>query len=268
MDNYFISSCNLDGKLYQFCFDQIKIKNINTIDTGNIRGLTQVKNKILYVKNDILFETNIKGDKYKMFKLPCNGHDIKFEKSNKNLLFAGTQNNTLYRLSLNGEVLREIRFDVKYWFNCVCVIPEGRVLVCLSCKRPNNESKIIILDNDFNIKTEYICPEKDEIHSPFYFKNKAYWCRSNTNRVNKSDLNFKKIEEVIFNDSGYTRGLYITNDLIILGTSENRHSENSTCISEINCGCIHLYKSKQTIYKEKVESLEIYDVLKYKHAKL
>jgi len=263
MSTYFISSCQKGG-IHKFNFDN-KMIDYATIDVGNIRGLTQVDCSVFYVKDNFLFKL-VKEKIFKVCDLPCHGHDIKYNHFDNTLFFMGTQNKKLYEITIKGKILREIEFDSKYWMNCIEVFND-KIIVFLSCKRPNNESKIILYDKKFNICAEYACPDKDEIHSPFFYNNEIYWCRSNKNLVVKSSLDFSIIKKVVKNNSGYTRGLYVDKKFMILGTSENRHAENSSCVSNINQGCIHTYIDQKIISTFKIDFLEIYDILKYKNVK-
>jgi hypothetical protein len=261
MSTYFFSSCQNDGGLHKLDPKGV----ITTLDSGNIRGLTQIGSYVFYVKDNKLFKT-IKDKTFKVFDLPSHGHDIKYRKNLKTLLFMGTEKKKLYELSLNGKTIREIEYDSKYWMNCIGLTNKG-IIVFLSCKRPRNESKILYYDQDFKIISEYECPEKDEIHSPFFYRDNLYWCVSNKNLVVKSDLRFKNIKEVAINYDGYTRGLHIDDRYMMLGTSENRHAENSKCTSNLNQGCIHQYENKKILKSLTINCKEVYDIIKYKNVK-
>jgi hypothetical protein len=260
MNEYFVSSCQ-NGGLHKFYNEEY-----TTLDTGNIRGLTQAGASVLYVKDNVLSKV-IDDATYKMFRLPCHGHDIKYRSSTESLLFMGTEHRKLYELSLSGTIVREIEYDPKYWMNCIEITPDQKTIVFLSCKRPQDEAKILLYDPAFNLINEYVCPAKDEIHSPFFYKDELYWCRSNKNLVVKSDLTFSNVKDVVTNYNGYTRGLYIDDDFMLLGTSENRHAENSNCISNLNQGCIHQYKNGELMSSSKLLCIEVYDILKYKNVK-
>ena len=260
MNEYLISSCQ-NGGLHRLSLDG----KYTTTDSGNIRGLTQVGSSIVYVKDDHLFK--VVGDqRFQLFKLPCHGHDIKYRSKTKTFLFMGTQNRKLYELSLIGEIIKEIQYDHKYWMNCIEITDEG-VIVFLSCKRPLSDSKIIFYDQSFNVCSEYECPKKDEIHSPLFYNGELYWCRSNVNSVVRSDLSFSQVEEVVVNHDGYTRGLYIDDECMLVGTSENRHAENSNCRSNLDHGCVHQYKKQTLIASFKLHCREVYDILKFNNVK-
>lgn len=273
---YFVSSCCQSGKgnlsantggLHHFFFNE-GILNGTTIDGGNIRGLTQTKSLVFYVKDNILLKV-INNKVFELFNLPCHGHDVKYKSATDTFLFVGTEFRKLYELSITGKTIREIEFDYKYWLNCIAITTEQKMIIFLSCKRPCYKSKIVVYDKNFKFCQEYVCPAHDEIHSPYVYKDKLYWCRSNKNLVVKANLDsLNNTEEVIVNNDGYTRGLHVDDDFIIVGTSENRHAETSKCMSKLNQGCIHTYRKNGNLVSSfKIGHLEVYDILKYSYDK-
>ena len=128
-----------------------------------------------------------------------------------------------------------------------------------------SKSKILFLDFSFHQIWSYNCFDNDEIHSPFFLDGYLYWCRSNWNGVVRAsiDSKLKDIEKIILNYDGYTRGLFLYDKNIVLGTSSNRHKENSNCQANLNHAVLHFYdqsfmiKNKIDIIEEK----EIYDIL-------
>lgn len=241
-----------DGGLYKYDEELFKI------DIGNVRGVTFFENDIYYIKDDAIFTLN-----GKLFNLPAKlGHDCRYY--NGLLYLMATEMRTLYQFSLTGKIKREMKFDVAYWANCCWPLLKG-LLVFLSAKRPYSKSKIVFFDNDWNFNWEYNCFENDEIHSPFVFNDDLYWCRSNRNAVVKASLSSKlrDIKKVLINNDGYTRGLVITKDLIIVGTSENRHSENSLCQAKQQHGCIHFYNLENCKFQKTIhlDCKEVYDII-------
>jgi hypothetical protein len=80
--------------------------------------------------------------------------------------------------------------------------------------------------------------------------------------VVKASINrqLKDASEIIVNYDGYTRGLFLKDDLLILGTSENRHTENSSCQSNIQQGCVSFYKNSKLYDKIFLPHKEVYDI--------
>lgn len=250
---YFTCPSQTSGGLY--CFD----KKIEKITSGNCRGLTIIDKNFLYV-----ISNNIQLSDKKRISLKSLAHDVKYDEKNKFLYIMLTENNKIQKITVDGCVIAELIFSENYWPNC-CLPYDGGVFVFLSKKRPYSKSKILFLDDELNEVWSYNCFDNDEIHSPCVFDRNLYWCRSNWNSVVKAtiDSKLKNIQTIILNNDGYTRGLYVDDEIVLLGTSSNRHKENSNCQSNINNAVLHIYdnfftlKNKLNIIEEK----EIYDII-------
>lgn len=253
---FYVSSCQTGG-LYQF---DSWGSTPSLLANGNIRGITSSNSAIFCVKDDKLCK--VANDSLNIqFSLPCHGHDIKYDKESQTFLFVGTPNNTIYELSQQGEIINQMILETGYWPNCLSITNQKNLVIFLSSRRPNPASKIVVSNRNFHILWEYICHPHDEIHSPYTVGDELYWCCSNKNSVMKCDLKFQSVNEIIRNEAGYTRGLAITDQYLLLGTSENRHAENSKCISRIPQGCVHLYKNNTLIKSTVIQSQEVYDIL-------
>jgi hypothetical protein len=247
----FYISCPNDGGLYLFANQKLSL-----IKQGNIRGMTLKGSDLYFVDGQTV--KNLQDDN--LFYLPkIFWHDIRYHDGYFYLM--ATEYKQLYQVDESGKTIRLKNFEDCYWPNCCVKSPDG-LIVFLSAKRPYSKSKIIFLDCSLDIKWEYNCFDYDEIHSPFLINNDLYWCRSNTNRVVKAsiDRQLKDASEVIVNYDGYTRGLFLKDDLLILGTSENRHAENSSCQSNMQQGCVSFYKNGKLYDKIILPHKEVYDI--------
>ena len=257
---FLISSCQSDGGLHSLSLLKDNFILKEHIDTGNVRGVTEIGEKKYYVKNNSLysyFDDNVKFE----FVLPNYGHDIKYDNKLNVFWFAATPDRAVYKLSVDGVILGSILFDSKYWLNCIS-LHEDCLIIFLSSKRPFPDSKIVCYTRELDFLWEYNCNPKDEIHSPVLFKGFLYWCISNKNLVVKSDVanQLNEVINVVQNNNGYTRGLYIDDDFLVVGTSENRHSENCRCISNINKATVNIYKKDEIVFSKILSCKEIYDI--------
>lgn len=253
---YYISSPNKGG------LQLFENNNLSQIKNGNFRGLTYKEETLYFVNGDKIynFHTQVFND------LPNRlWHDIKYCDKKKCFYLISSETQELLEISPTGKIKKQIKFNSSFWPNCCLPIFDTQLIVFLSVKRPYSKSKIICLNEKLEILWEYLCFENDEIHSPFLFQEHLYWCRSNKNCVVKASLDSKlrDAKKIIINNFGYTRGLHISENYIVLGTSENRHSENSCCQSIVDHGCVHFYNTdnfnlQKTIH---LSYKEVYDIL-------
>lgn len=262
---YVTAPCN--GGLFD-----VKIRKETTVDkitTGNIRGITKKNSEIFFANGDTNAIHSLNSVKY---KLPEKGsiHDLKYCKNADCFYVMAPEHKKIFKIDFkSGEILNELNLDSSYWPNCCLQTLKNEIIVFLSSKRTSYKSKIICLKNNFEKKWECYCNEGDEIHSPFLVDDNLYWCISNRNMVVKASVskNLKNVKRIIINNEGYTRGLLIHKNMLILGTSENRHAETTFCNSKTNQGCIHFYKiiNDKNIYSFektiKLETKEIYDII-------
>ncbi len=245
----------------------LRSKKIEKLMSGNIRGICKNDNSIYYVNGD---KNAIFSNGSELFSFNGNGslHDLKYFE--KNFYLMSTIERKMIKFDIDGKLISELSFDNSYWPNCCIIDPKTKnILVFLSAKRPYSNSKIVCLDENNNFLWEFNCLEGDEIHSPFLINDKLYWCRSNHNCVVSGSLSLHlcDIKKILTNNSGYTRGLYLTDTELFLGTSENRHAETSLCNSELNTGGVHYYSLENNKFILKhtfcLETKEVYDIIAY-----
>lgn len=250
---YFTCPSQTKGGFY--CYD----KNLEKLSCGNCRGLTNINENILYVKSSGIHFIN-----KQIVELDSLAHDIKYDKKNKCFYVMLTESRKIQKITFDGFVVSQMSFSEDYWPNC-CLPWDGGIFVFLSKKRPYSKSKILFLDEKLNQAWSYNCFDNDEIHSPCILGQDLYWCRSNWNTVVRATIEseLKNIQTIILNNNGYTRGLYIDDQNILLGTSSNRHKENSNCKSYVNNAVLHLYDKNFTLKNQLniPEEKEIYDVM-------
>ena len=270
LEKFLITSHSQNGGIFEL---NLKNEKFKKLVSGKYRGIKKIENQYLAVNENkglVLLNKNFK--KLKILKLPKwhNAHSVAYNNKSKIIYLAVTGFDQIYCIRYPSlEIKKIIDFSKKklivdsFHLNGLLYL-KNKLYVSMFSKKgtwKNNKwndgtigyYKIPNFEKFYAVKTKLKQP-----HSLTNFRNEIYYC-------NSIDYEIKSLKNFNFKLNGYTRGLYIDNNILLVGYSKSRNLDRFLKNNSFknNFCSVNVFDKQNNTYKiipSKID--QIFDIIK------
>lgn len=253
-DNLLISAPNDNGGLFF-----IGNNSIIKIDSKPSTGI---------FSDQSILARGVQPSKFQsFFKKPINKKSNSFKDIHsilhaKNYFYlVATHGNQILKLDKSAKIINKWKYtgeNDSYHMNSICLFNNRIIFSAFGDFRKHREYKNGTFEKGYVqdlLSGKKLITGLSQPHSLYSFDNKLYLANSEEGSIRVYNNSFDLVRSKFLN--GYTRGIYIRNNILYVGISASRNIKNSYNKAKLYAVDLHTFKVKKTL---NFDSSEIYDI--------